>query len=107
MEFTDESNITMAVLLEASRGPHLVRNLTRGGYALAFALYKYQDKKEDFNIGLGYVGVYRQRLDLDISPATTREAWHIRLMADGTKVLFEHDITYDKADGEHPCLIRF
>ena len=107
MEFPDGRRITTAILLRGSSEPRLVRDLAQGVYALAFALPKKQDKEEDFNIGLGYVGAHRKRPDLDLSPATIKDAWHIRLAADGTTVLFDRCIAFHDADGEHPCLIRF
>ena len=107
MEFTDDQNITMATMLNGSRDPRLIRNLAKGDYALAFALPERKDKEQDFNVGLGYTGTYRRRLDLDISPATTKDSWHIRLTADGTITLFERDVAFDDASGEHPCIIRF
>ena len=61
----------------------------------------------DFCLALGYNGTRHQRLDLDVSPAAVEDHWHIRLMADGTAVLFEQDVSFKDATDKHPCIIRF
>ncbi len=91
------------VPLGGAQPPRLVRHLPRGGYALMFRL----PEDRDFCVSLGYAGPYRQRLDLDVSPAPAADQWHIRLVADSTVTLFERDVAFREATDEHPCIIRF